>query len=239
MMNMIGKSSGSLKFKTAIALTFILFVTIAHSQNELRPGPQRQQWNAPDVPGDGKVEVNLKDGADPMACRVSVSIKGGANCQKVLCRGESAVYTNSVQSRLAAKKIAMSIAKAHYVHFLQEEVSSQSNTDIISSAIKKEGGVDAGTAVTNGNVTTQSIREQASGLIKGFTVIEDGYDVDGNDQVAYVLGGASCVTQRAADTLGNGNKTNNGANSSYGGSNSNQSGQTPSSSRRRAGADDM
>jgi hypothetical protein len=198
-------------------------------------GTQKEHWTAPDKPGDGVAEVVLQDGSDPMACRLSASVKGGDSCTKVLCKGESPVFTNSVQSKMIAKRNALSIAKAHYAHFLQEEVNSKRTVDMVSSALKKEGTADAGTSATSGQVVTESISERASELIKGFVVVEDGFAAEGNESVAYVIGGVSCVTQRGADNLKAGNRANmsTGAGGGAGG------GLAPVPSRRRAGMDQM
>jgi hypothetical protein len=229
---------GAARGVTAAAVLGILTVPVhAQSTNGIVAGEEMQQWTAKDKPGDGKAEVLVQDGNDPMACRLSVSVKGGNNCTKVMCKGEAPVFTSSIQSKMAAKKIALSTAKAHYVHFLQEEINSKRSTDIINSAIKKEGGADAGTNATSGNVNAESIREQASANIKGFAVIEDGMTKDGNDLVAYVIGGVSCLTQKGADNLSAGNKTNNATGS--GGGTSEAAGPAATPSRRRAGADSM
>lgn len=227
---------------TAIGLSTVaalgMLATSAHAQatKGIVAGEEMQQWKDKDKPGDGVAEVVLQDGNDPMACRIEISVKGGNNCTKVMCKGEAPVFTDSVQSKMAAKKIAMSTAKAHYVHFLQEEITSKRATDIINSAIKKEGGADAGTSATSGFVSADSIREQASAFIKGFSVVEDGYSKEGNDLVAYVIGGVSCMTQRAADNLSAGNKTNNATGSGAGGT---AGGPAAVPSKRRAGADSM
>ena len=230
---------------TAIGLSTVaalgMLATSAHAQatKGIVAGEEMQHWKDKDKPGDGVAEVVLQDGNDPMACRIEVSVKGGNNCTKVMCKGEAPVFTDSVQSKMAAKKIAMATAKAHYVHFLQEEITSKRATDIINSAIKKEGGADAGTSVTSGNVTADSIREQASALIKGFAVVEDGYSTEGKDLVAYVIGGVSCMTQRAADNLSAGNKTNNATTGSGSAAGGTAGGPAAVPSKRRAGADSM
>jgi hypothetical protein len=227
--------------QTVVAALLVIGAMItgsATAQNDAAtPGQQKQQWNTPDKPGDGVAEVVLADGADPMACRLSVSLKGGNSCTKVLCKGETAVFTNSVQSKLVAKRNALSIAKAHYVHFLQEEINSKRSVDMITSAIRKEGTADAGVSATSGQVTAESINERASELIKGFVVIEDGFTRQENETVAYVIGGVSCITQRGADTLKAGNK----ANMSNGGGAGSEPVNAPAAnpSRRRAGVDQM
>jgi hypothetical protein len=218
---------------SAIALT--CFVTQAAAQ----AGSEMAGWTAKDKPGDGVAEVVVQDGNTPMACRLEISIKGGAGCTKVMCKGEQVVMTASPQSMLAAKKIAMSQAKAHYTHFLQEEINSKRVTDTIDAAISNEGGPTPGTQASSGYVSSNSIREQASALIKGFAVIEDGFEKMGNGSVAYVVGGVSCLTQRGADNLSNGNRRDNsepppGAQS--GGATGDGAATPP---RRRAGADQM
>jgi len=218
----------------------ILAGSVAAQQGPGSPGPQKEQWTAPDKPGDGVAEVVLPDGSDPMACRLSASVKGGASCTKVLCKGESPVFTNSVQSKMIAKRNALSIAKAHYAHFLQEEVNSKRTVDMVSSALRKEGTADAGTSATSGQVVTESISEHASELIKGFVVVEDGFAAEGNEAVAYVIGGVSCVTQRGADNLKAGNRANmsTGVGGGAGGGAAGN-GMAPVPSRRRAGMDQM
>jgi len=224
------------------SLIFGLAAAAAYGQTADAPGKVMQEWTIPDKPGDGKATVIAPDGNDPMSCRLEVSVKGGDNCTKVMCKGEAPVFTSSVQSKLAAKKIAMSTAKAHYVHFLQEEITSKRTTDIINAAIQKEGGPDAGTQVVSGNVSAESIHEQASAFIKGFSVIEDGvYLLDGK-QVAYTIGGVSCLTQRAADNLSAGNKTNNatvGAGTKPAGATNEPGAAQEAPVKRRAGADAM
>lgn len=208
---------------------------MAQSPSGVAAGEEMQKWVSGDKPGDGKADVLVQDGNDPQACRLSISVKGGG-CTKVMCKGEAPVFTNSVQSKMAAKKIALSTAKAHYVHFLQEEINSKRSTDTINSAIKKEGGADAGTTAASGYVNAESIKEQASALIKGFVVIEDGFAKEGDELVAYTIGGVSCVSQRGADNLSAGNKTNN-ATSAVGGATAGGGAAVPS--RRRAGVDDF
>ena len=187
----------------------------------------------------GKAEVVVADGADPHGCRISVSVKG-AGCSKVMCKGEQAIFTNSSQSILAAKKISLSVAKAHYVHFLQEEINSKRTTDMIDAAIKKEGGPDAGTAASSGYVSSQNIREQAGALIKGFSVIEDGVTTDeSGGKVAYTIGGVSCLTQQAADSQNAGHRTDSAAGGQQSGNQStSQPSSQPANSRRR-GSDQM
>ena len=76
-------------------------------------------------------------------------------------------------------------------------------------------------------------------MIKGFAVVEDGYSTEGKDLVAYVIGGVSCMSQRAADNLSAGNKTNNattGSGSAAGGS---AGGPAAVPSKRRAGVESM
>ncbi len=225
----------------AVALGALATTAFGQAVNGIVAGEEFVGWKEKDKPGDGKAEVLLPVGNDPMGCRLEISLKGGNNCTKVMCKGEAPVFTSSVQSKMAAKKIAMSKAKAQYVHFLQEEINSKSSTDIISSAIKKEGGADAGTNATSGYVTAETIREQASALIKGFAVVEDGYYKEGNDLVAYVIGGVSCLTQRASDNLSAGNKANNATTGSDGGSTGSAGAGAPAAmpSKRRAGAESM
>ena len=228
----------------ALGTSFVVGLSAAavYGQAADAPGKVKQEWTIPDKPGDGKASVVASDGNDPMACRLEVSVKGGDNCTKVMCKGEAPVFTSSVQSKLAAKKIAMSTAKAHYVHFLQEEITSKRTTDMINSAILKEGGPDAGTQAVSGFVNAESIHEQASAFIKGFSVIEDGvYLLDGK-QVAYTIGGVSCLTQRAADNLSAGNKTNNatiGSGSKPAGADNESGAAQEAPVKRRAGADSM
>jgi len=205
----IGKSWNTAVRALSASLTLGLVAAAAYGQSAEAPGKVIQEWAVPDKPGDGKVSVVLQDGNDPMACRLEVSVKGGDNCKKVMCKGESPVFTSSVQSKMAAKNISLSRAKAHYVHFLQEEIGSKRSVDIIGSAIQKEGGVDAGTQEVNGQVMAETIRESASANIKGFVVVEDSFYLQDGKLVAYVIGGVSCLTQIAADTLSAGNKTNN------------------------------
>jgi len=204
----IGKSWNTAVRALSASLTLGLVAAAANGQSAEAPGKVMQEWAVPDKPGDGKASVVIPDGNDPMGCRLEVSVKGGDNCSKVMCKGEAPVFTSSVQSKMAAKKIAMSTAKAHSVHFLQEEINSKRATDMINSAIQKEGGPDAGTQAVSGYVNAESIREQASALIKGFSVIEDGFYLLDGKQVAYAVGGVSCLSQRAADNLSSGNKTN-------------------------------
>lgn len=239
---------GKLFRSTAIGLSTVACVGVfgvlassAHAQTTkgIVAGEEMQHWKDKDKPGDGVAEVVMQDGTDPMACRIEASVKGGNNCTKVMCKGEAPVFTESVQSKMAAKKIAMATAKAHYVHFLQEEITSKRATDMINSAIKKEGGADAGTSATSGYVNAESIREQASALIKGFSVVEDGYTKEGNDLVAYVIGGVSCMTQRAADNLSAGNKANNATTGSGSAAGGTAAGPAAVPSKRRAGADSM
>jgi hypothetical protein len=223
----------SVLFAAFVASGLTIGLTSVQAQT-VTNGPEISGWKAPDKPGDGKAEVVLADGATPAACRIAISTKG-ASCSKVVCKGEQSVFTNSSQSILAAKRISLSIAKAHYVHFLQEEINSKRATDIIDGALKKEGGPDAGTSASSGYIASQNIREQASALIKGFSVIEDGITTDeSGGKVAYTIGGVSCVTQNAADNLRNGNSTNSGTNGQ--GNNNNNGGQqaAPADSRRRA-----
>lgn len=209
------------------------------TQTAAQTGAEKQEWSAADKPGDGVAEVVLPDGSLPMACRIEISLKGGDGCTKVMCKGEQVVVImGSPQSMLAAKKIAMSQAKAHYTHFLKEEINSKRVTDTIDAAVSHEGGPTPGTQASSGYTSSSTIREQASALIKGFAVIEDGFEKMGNGSVAYAIGGVSCLTQRAADNLSAGNRRDNATPSS-----ANQGGapadaaMTPS--RRRAGADQM
>jgi hypothetical protein len=155
-----------------------------------------------------------------------------------MCKGEQVVMTQSPQSMMAAKQIAMSKAKAHYTHFLQEEINSKRVTDMIDAAISNEGGPNPGTQASSGYVTSGTIREQASALIKGFAIIEDGFEKMGNGQVAYVIGGASCMSQRAADNLSAGNRRDNST-PPPGGAPAGQGEPSTAPSRRRAGADQM
>jgi hypothetical protein len=236
-MTQIGKSSkaGMPLAATMMALVICAASAAVSAQNApaAPAGNEINGWKSPDTPGDGKAEVVLADGTDPAACRVAVSVKG-SSCTKVLCKGEQAVFTNSSQSILAAKRIALSVAKAHYVHFLQEEINSKRATDTIDSAIKKEAGGNAGTSATSGYVVSQSIREQASALIKGFAVIEDGVVTDeAGGKVAYAVGGVSCVTQNAADSLNARNASNSASGQGQSGTGP-ASGAQPANSRRRA-----
>lgn len=201
-------------------------------------GPEKRDWAANDKPGDGVAEVVLSDGNTPMACRLEISVKGGPGCTKVMCKGEQVAMTGSAQSMLAAKKIALSQAKAHYTHFLQEEINSKRVTETIDAAIKNEGGPTPGTQTSSGYVSSSTIREQASALIKGFTVIEDGFEKLGTDQVAYVLGGVSCLTQRAADNMSAGNRRDNATPTGAAQADA-PADAAPVPTRRRAGADQM
>jgi hypothetical protein len=224
--------------QSVLGTTLAMVLTLVTSTASAQAGPEKQEWGAKDKPGDGVAEIVLQDGSTPMACRMEVSVKGGPGCTKVMCKGEQTVMTQSAQSMMAAKKIALSVAKAHYTHFLQEEINSKRVTDLIDAAIANEGGPNPGTQASSGYVSSSTIREQASALIKGFAVIEDGFEKLGNQQVAYVIGGVSCLTQRGADNLSAGNRRDNstpppGA-----------AGTAPSEgavvpSRRRAGADQM
>ena len=228
---MIGKN-GVFTLICSLALATVSQVAIAQS------GPLNQRWGAKDKPGDGVVEVVLPDGATPMGCRMEISLKGGSNCSKVFCRGDQTAITQSPQSMMAAKRIALSVAKAHYVHFLTEEINSQRTTNIISEAIKLEGGPSAKTEASDGYSNVQDIREQASALIKGFAVVEDGFEKIGDGYNAYVIGGVSCLSQQAADNLNAGNQRDNatfpGANAPAG-----QGNNSVTPMRRRAGADQM
>jgi len=199
-----------------------------------------QTWTSKDKPGDGVAEVVLSDGPTPMACRVEISIKGGPNCSKVMCKGEQTVMTQSPQSMMAAKQIAMSKSKAHYTHFLQEEINSKRVTDLIDAAIANEGGPTPGTQASSGYMSAQTIREQASALIKGFAVIEDGFEKMGNGQIAYVIGGVSCLSQKAADNMSAGNRRDNSTPPpNMGGASQGEGGPATVPARRRAGADQM
>ena len=234
----IGKAQHKTGTRSATLLNIVLATVLARGAlavqaQTVTTGPEISGWKAPDKPGDGKAEVVLADGATPAACRVGISTRG-ASCSKIVCKGEQAVFTNSSQSILAAKRISMSIAKAHYVHFLQEEINSKRATDIIEGALKKEGGPDAGTSASSGYVASQNIREQASALIKGFVVIEDGITTDeSGGKVAYTIGGVSCITQNAADNSRNGNATNSATNGQGNNANGGQQA-APGDSRRRA-----
>ncbi len=231
--------TGKTKAYLQLALSALVLTGIV-SQAAAQAGPEKQDWAAKDKPGDGVAEVILQDGSTPMACRLEISVKGGNGCTKVMCKGEQVAMTSSAQSMLAAKKIALSQAKAHYVHFLQEEINSKRVTDTIDAAIKNEGGPTPGTQASSGYVTSSTIREQASGLIKGFVVIEDGFEKLGNDQVAYAIGGVSCLTQKGADNLSAGNRRDNSTPTPMAGQNGAAGGEpgvVPA--RRRAGADQM
>jgi len=231
-MTMIGKNC-------LFALICSLALATASGLSIAQTGPEQQQWQAPDKPGDGIAEVSLSDGPTPMACRVEISVKGGSNCSKVMCKGEQVAMTQSPQSMMAAKQIALSRAKAHYTHFLQEEINSKRVTDLIDAAISNEGGPNPGTQASSGYVSSSTIREQASALIKGFAVIEDGFDKMGNGTVAYVIGGASCLSQRAADNLSAGNRRDNAIPSGGNVSPGQADGPASAPVRRRAGADQM
>jgi len=202
-------------------------------------GPEKKEWVLNDKPGDGVAEVVLQDGSTPMACRIEISLKGGPGCTKVMCKGEQTVMTASAQSMMAAKKIALSVAKAHYTHFLQEEINSKRVTDLIDAAIANEGGPNPGTQASSGYVSSSTIREQASALIKGFSVVEDGFEKMGNQQVAYVIGGVSCITQRAADNSSAGNRRDNSTPPPGAAGNAPLGEGAAVPSRRRAGADQM
>lgn len=231
-----GKLARVARWTTGAAAAALLAMGSSASFAQNAPAPAgnlERNWKAPDKPGDGVAETVIADGVDPGACRIAVSVKGNA-CTKVICKGEQAVFTNSSQSIMAAKRISMSVAKAHYVHFLQEEINSKRATDTIDAALKKEGTADAGTSASSGYVTSQSIREQASALIKGFAVIEDGVVTDeAGGKVAYTIGGVSCVTQRAADTLKAGNATDTAAGRTPDAQGNRQQ-EAPANSRRRA-----
>lgn len=220
------------------SLLAVLLLSGAMTQAAAQAGPEKQEWIAMDRPEDGVAEVVLPDGASPMACRLEISVKGGAGCTKVMCKGEQVVMTASPQSMLAAKKIALSQAKAHYAHFLQEEINSKRVTDTIDAAIANEGGPTPGTQASSGYTTSSTIREQATALIKGFSVIEDGFEKLGAGSVAYAIGGVSCLTQRGADNLGAGNRRDNATQStaSQGGASADAA---VAPVRRRAGADQM
>jgi hypothetical protein len=181
--------------KAALAAVVMALAAPAMAQ---QAGPVMQNWTAPNKPGDGVAEVVLADGVDPIGCRVGVSVAGNA-CAKISCKGESAIFTNSSQSIQAARRIALANAKAHYVHFLKEEINSKAAIDTISSAVANEGGANPGTRESSAQLITTRIREQASGMITGFSVIEDGVRTDeAGKRVAYVIGGASCKSQQAA-----------------------------------------
>jgi len=232
---MTGKNRADMFIKR---LAIVLSLSVPHAFAQT--GSEMRDWNAKDKPGDGVAEVLLPDGNTPMACRLEISVKGGPNCTKVMCKGEQVAMTSSPQSMMAAKKIALQQAKAHYVHFLQEEITSKRVTDAIDAAIKNEGGANAGTQASSGYVSASTIREQASALIKGFSVIEDGFQKLGDGQVAYVIGGVSCLTQRGADNSSAGNRRDN---SDAQGPSAQRGGQVtepdPDQRRRRAGADQM
>lgn len=214
--------------KAALAAVVLALVAPAMAQ---QAGPTMQNWTAPNKPGDGVAEVVLADGVDPMACRVGVSVAGNA-CAKVTCKGEHAIMTNSSQSIQAARRIALANAKAHYVHFLKEEINSKVAIDTISNAISNEGGANPGTRSSHGELITTRIREQASGMISGFSVIEDGVRTDeAGKRVAYVLGGASCKSQQAAAQMAAGNP---GGASGARGQGAAASAAAPAESRRRA-----
>lgn len=235
-MMLIGDMKNGIAPMGAFALAAVLSLgSIAVHGQTAQPGPEMKGWSAPDKPGDGKVEVVLSDGADPHGCRLAISAKG-ASCTKIMCKGEQAIFTNSSQSIMAAKKISLSVAKAHYVHFLQEEINSKRTTDMIDAAIKKEGGPDAATTATSGYVSSQNIREQAGALIKGFAVVEDGVTTDeSGGKVAYTIGGVSCATQQAADSQNAGHRTDSSTGQQQGAqSNSEQRGQQVNNSRRKA-----
>ena len=227
------------KLKTrgfALLLCLFTFAGIANAQGK----EEYQTWTAKDKPGDGVAEVLLSDGPTPMACRVEISLKGGPGCTKVMCKGEQVAATQSPQSMMAAKQIAMSKAKAHYTHFLQEEINSKRTTDLIDAAIVNEGGPTPGTQASSGYTSAQTIREQASALIKGFSVIEDGFEKMGNGQVAYVIGGVSCMSQKAADNMSAGNKRDNSTPpAGMSGGSQGESGPAAVPARRRSGSDQM
>ena len=226
--------TGKTRFRQITALTLMFCATQAYAQ----AGPEKQEWIAMDRPGDGVAEVVLTDGTTPMACRLEISVKGGPGCTKVMCKGEQVVMTGSPQSMLAAKKIALSQAKAHYAHFLQEEINSKRVTDTIDAAIANEGSPTPGTQASSGYTSSTTIREQATALIKGFSVIEDGFEKMGNGSVAYAIGGVSCLTQRGADNLSAGNRRDN-ATPTAGSQGGIPSDAAVTPTRRRAGADQM
>lgn len=207
-----------------------VLLALAGAATAQQAGPEMQNWTAPDKKGDGIAEVVIADGVDPIGCRVAVSVAGNS-CTKVVCKGEQAIFSNSPQSIQAARRIAMSMSKAHYVHFLKEEINSKQAIDTISAAVSNEGGAKPGTRESHGQVITQRIREQASGMIKGFSVIEDGVRADETGKrVAYVIGGASCKSQQAADQMAAGNASN----GAYGAPQGQPAAPAPSESRRRA-----
>ncbi|MDM7943532.1 MAG: hypothetical protein QUV35_12985 [Hydrogenophaga sp.] len=227
--------TGKTRFRQGLsALALMACTTQAFAQ----AGPEKQEWIAMDRPGDGVAEVVLPDGTTPMACRLEISVKGGAGCTKVMCKGEQVIMTGSPQSILAAKKIALSQAKAYYTHFLQEEINSKRVTDTIEAAIANEGGPAPGTQASNGYTSSATIREQATALIKGFSVIEDGFYKLGNGSVAYAIGGVSCLTQRGADNLSAGNRRDN-ATPAAGFQSGTAADAAVTPTRRRAGADQM
>lgn len=193
---------------TGKAALAALMLAIAGAATAQQAGPEMQNWTAPDTKKDGVAEVVLADGADPIGCRAAVSVAGNS-CKKVLCKGEQAIFTNSSQSIQAARRIALSTAKAHYAHFLTEQITSKLAVDTITAAVVNEGGANPGSKASHGQLITQKIREQASEMIKGFSVIEDGVKTDeAGNRVAYVIGGASCKSQQAADALRAGNAVN-------------------------------
>jgi hypothetical protein len=213
--------------KAALAAVVMALALPALAQ---QAGPVMQNWTAPDKKGDGVAEVVLADGVDPIGCRVGVSVAGNA-CTKISCKGEHAVMTNSSQSIQAARRIALANAKAHYIHFLKEEIHSKAAIDTISSAISNEGGANPGTRSSHGEVMTTRIREQASGMISGFSVIEDGVRTDeAGKRMAYVIGGASCKSQQAAAQMAAGNP----GNGAHAGHNPAAAAPAPAESRRRA-----
>ena len=227
------------KFKTrsfALILFLFAFAGVANARGK----EEYQTWTAKDKPGDGVAEVLLPDANTPMACRLEISVKGGPSCSKVMCKGEQVPATQSPQSMMAAKQIALSIAKSHYTHFVAEEINSKRSTDLIAAAIVNESGPNPGAQASNGSTFVQTVREQASALIKGFAVIEDGFEKIGNGQVAYVIGGVSCLSQIAADNMSAGNKRDNSTPPA--GSNSgtkSDAGPATVPARRRAGSDQL
>ena len=220
----------------ALILCICVFAGVVNAQGK----EEYQNWTAKDKPGDGVAEVLLSDGPTPMACRVEISVKGGPSCSKVMCKGEQVAATQSPQSMMAAKQIAMSKAKAHYTHFLQEEINSKRTTDLIDAAIVNEGGPTPGTQASSGYISGQTIKEQASALIKGFAVVEDGFEKMGNGQVAYVIGGVSCLSQKAADNMSAGNKRDNSTPpAGMGAGPKDDGGPAAVPARRRSGADQL
>lgn len=194
------KKTGDRNFilRAAAAAAFATLASMAMAQPQVQgqvavqQGPALKDMNAPRVPGDDRLDIQLPNG-----CQIKASATSG--CDVIRCKAEEPIAINSARGITTAKTVATAKAKKALSDKLGENFSASETVNQVTEQLQREGLNAEATSSTLTTINTQ-ISGNTQRLLVGVAIEEDGVAPSGaaGQFVAYVIAKTSCRTQAAA-----------------------------------------